>query len=261
MAAGKKGATPQVVTENFPTCREDLMNVAIDLFAKRGFKGTSIRNIADALNVSVSNIYHYFGNKDGLWLAILEHSVKELPKQLAVAVRDAGDDPVARFRALLKAHLELSARHHRESQIFFIDQSMLSPEGMKVNRKIQKGVLDIYVKELNALKQAGKVHSDNIKILSFNVLALVNWYLRWYREDGPLPAEKVHQYIIDFAMCGVLGTPNHGTEDRGCPMSPGGNDATWPSPSTSIPAVPSPTDSSPTEATGAPSRRQRRLTT
>lgn len=188
----------------FLNSRDDLMNVAIDLFAKRGFKGTSMRNIADALGVSVSNIYHYFGNKEGLWLAILEHSVKDLPKRLAAAMSNDGD-PLHRFRILLQSHLELSARHQKESQIFFIDQSMLSPEGIKVNRKIQKGILDIYIKELTALKQAEIVKTDNIKILAFNVLALVNWHLRWYREDGALPAAEINQEIIDFALYGILG--------------------------------------------------------
>jgi len=206
-ARTKKVVPLELPSEELLTRRDDIMNVAIDLFAKRGFKGTSIRNIADALGVSVSNIYHYFGNKEGLWLAILEHSVKDLPKRLAAELRDAGDDPAERLRALLRAHLKLSALHHKESQIFFIDQSMLSPEGMKVNRKIQKGVLDIYVKELTDLKKAGKTDADNIKIMAFNMLALVNWYLRWYRADGALPAEKVHQYIIDFALHGVLGPP------------------------------------------------------
>jgi len=193
---------------NETTCRDDLIAAAIRLFAERGFQGTSIRNIADELGLSVSNIYHYFGNKEGLWLAILEHSVKDLPRKLLEAVESAGDDPVERFRSLLAAHLKLSIQHQKESQIFFIDQSMLSPDGMKVNRTLQKNVFDIYVSELKNLRDAGKVAADNIKITALNVLALVNWHLRWYRKGGPVSAEAAHQYIVDFALGGVLARPD-----------------------------------------------------
>jgi len=204
---GGKVESEDRAPEEFVTCREDLLAVAIDLFAERGFKGTSMRNVADALGVSVSNIYHYFGSKEGLWLAILEHSVKDLPRRLAAAANEGGDDPIQRFRALLTEHLKLSIRHLKESQIFFIDQSMLSPEGMRVNRKIQKAVLDIYVREIGALNSSAQSKND-IKILAFNVLGLINWHLRWYREGGPLPADMVRQRIIDFAMQGVLCSPD-----------------------------------------------------
>ena len=45
--------------------KEKVLQVAIKLFSAKGFKGTSIRDIAQAMNMSISNIYHYFGNKEG----------------------------------------------------------------------------------------------------------------------------------------------------------------------------------------------------
>ena len=50
--------------------KERMIEVAIDLFSAKGYKGTSIRDIARAMGVSISNICHYFDNKEGLWLAI-----------------------------------------------------------------------------------------------------------------------------------------------------------------------------------------------
>ena len=50
--------------------KDRIIDVAVDLFSKRGFKGTSIRDIASAAEISIPNIYHYFGNKEGLLLAI-----------------------------------------------------------------------------------------------------------------------------------------------------------------------------------------------
>ena len=52
---------------------QKIVDVAINLFASKGFKGTSIRDIANAADTTVSNIYYYFGNKEGLLFAILKH--------------------------------------------------------------------------------------------------------------------------------------------------------------------------------------------
>lgn len=176
------------------------------MFSERGYKGTSIRDIANALGVSVSNIYHYFENKEAMWLAILEYSVTGMPEKLAAAAR-LELSPLESFKALVKAHLAMSAFHQMESRIFLIDQDRLSPAGMARNRDIQQRILDVYVDALEGLRAAGYVHTEHIKILAFNVLGVINWYLRWYRADGPLPPDRVYEEIAQFVLFGAAGCP------------------------------------------------------
>jgi len=47
-----------------------ILQAAEKLFAKKGFSGTSINDIADKININKSLIYHYFGSKQGLWKAV-----------------------------------------------------------------------------------------------------------------------------------------------------------------------------------------------
>lgn len=89
--------------------RDELLEIAIDLFAEKGYVGTSIRDIAKAIDRSVSNVYHYFENKEELWLAILEYSVQGLPEKLR-AVAHGDGEPLDRFKNLIKVHLEESTK-------------------------------------------------------------------------------------------------------------------------------------------------------
>lgn len=186
--------------------REELLQTAVDLFAARGFKGTSIRDIAKTLGVSVSVIYHYFGNKEGLWSAILDYSVKGLPARLEAALAGGGH-ALERFRRVLRAHLAASAHYQKESKIFLIDYDRMSAAGDQASKAIQKRVLDVYVGILEEMQAEGLVKSVQTKILAFNVLGVVNWYLRWYRPDGPLAPEEVYEEIVAFVLYGVIGTP------------------------------------------------------
>lgn len=188
--------------------REVLLQTALELFSERGFNGTSIRDIANALGVSVSNIYHYFGNKEGLWLEIMDYSVKTLPGRLENALAGI-DGPLDRMRALVLAHLKVSASHQRELRMIFVEQDPLGTAagGSTVNRDVQRKVLDIYIRELEGLKAAGLLRTGRVKILAFNILAVINWQLRWFRADGPLAAEAVHAEILDFILNGMCGRP------------------------------------------------------
>lgn len=186
--------------------RDELLEVAIDLFAERGFVGTSIRDIAKAVGRSVSNVYHYFDSKEALWLAILEYSVKGLPETLRSVAHGDGA-PLERFKRLLRVHLQASTRHQRESKIFMIDEERLSTLGKEVNRRIQKEILDIYVEQMRILQSHGLLRTRHVKILAFNILGTINWYLRWYDPAGDLKEDEVHDEIIDFVLHGICGQP------------------------------------------------------
>ncbi|MCK5096572.1 MAG: TetR/AcrR family transcriptional regulator [Desulfobacteraceae bacterium] len=184
--------------------KEKLVQVAIELFSTRGFKGTSIRDIANAMGMSISNIYHYFGNKEGLLLAVLEHSSKSLVEKLG-EISQLDLDPLEHFKLLVKTHIQLSENYKKEIKIFFLDEEHLSPEGTKINNQTQHDILQIHCKALNELKQAGLLRSKSTTIAAFNILGIINWQLRWYRTNGSLSLEQVSGEIVSFILHGILG--------------------------------------------------------
>ena len=184
--------------------KEELLEVAIDLFSEKGYVGTSIRDIAQAVGRSVSNVYHHFKNKEDLWLAILEYSVQGLPDKLREVAYGEGD-PLNNFERLIKVHLEASAQHRRESKIFFIDEERLSPRGKEINRRIQKEILDIYLEQLRILQSHGLIKTQNIKILAFNILGVVNWYLRWHDPQRGMDESEIYDEMVAFILHGALG--------------------------------------------------------
>lgn len=184
--------------------KQKLLHISIELFSRKGFNGTSTRDIANAMSMSISNIYHYFGSKEGLLLAILEKTAQKLLSELHKANRP-DPDPVEGFRHLLSTHLHLYEKFSKETKIFFLDEEHLTEEGDKINRGIQEEILEIYRSNLRALQNAGYLQGRSITILAFNVLGIINWHLKWFRPDGPMSLEQVSDEIISFILNGALG--------------------------------------------------------
>jgi TetR/AcrR family transcriptional regulator, cholesterol catabolism regulator len=182
--------------------KQDLLEAASRLFEQKGYKGTSIRDIAKATDTSISNIYHHFGSKEGVWKTIHETSVMDLPTRLRNAMA-AETDPLLRFKSLLKAHLEVASEYRRESRIFFLDHYPNDLTRNQINVELQKSILGIYVDELTNLRRHGVVKTRHIKIMALNILGVLNWVLRWYRLDGKLKPKKVHEEIINFIVGGI----------------------------------------------------------
>lgn len=184
--------------------KERLLDVATDLFSARGYRGTSIRDIACAMDMSISNIYHYFGNKDGLLLAILQRSSEKVVNTLR-EVSSKELEPLDKLKLLLISHIHLCAEHGKSARVFFLNEEHLSAEGVEINQRIQRDVLEIYMKTLRSLEKIGIVRCRDLKVLAFNILGVINWQLRWYRPGGRLGLDEVADEMISFVIYGITG--------------------------------------------------------
>jgi AcrR family transcriptional regulator len=70
-----------------PERREQLIGVARDLFAERGYEATSIEEIAERAGVSKPVVYEHFGNKEALYTIIADREVRTLVDRIKAALR------------------------------------------------------------------------------------------------------------------------------------------------------------------------------
>jgi AcrR family transcriptional regulator len=93
--------------------RADLLAVATEVFAESGFSGARVDEIAERTRTTKRMIYYYFGGKEGLYMAVLEHAyrgIREAEQRLQVD----HVDPVVAMRKLA----ELTFDHHLDHQAF-----------------------------------------------------------------------------------------------------------------------------------------------
>lgn len=100
-ASGAKPARSRGTKRNAAVTRQRILDVAMAEFAEHGYSGSRIDRISSTADVNVGMIYHYFGNKDDLYLAALEASYKVIrDREKTLDVNDA--DPVAAMRQLIE---------------------------------------------------------------------------------------------------------------------------------------------------------------
>jgi AcrR family transcriptional regulator len=86
--------------------RDRLARAAVELFDKKGYAATSVREIVAAAGVTKPALYYHFGSKEGLFLAIMQRAVQELTARLAASGRGSGTVR-DRVRALARGLHEL----------------------------------------------------------------------------------------------------------------------------------------------------------
>ncbi|MFI0350301.1 TetR/AcrR family transcriptional regulator [Actinomadura sp. 9N407] len=111
-AAGVKRPSPREVRrqQRIELSREQMLETAEELFAERGYYGTSLKDVAERCEFSVGSIYSFFDSKDALYLAVLMRrgsGQRAEMDRLAAAGTPAGE----RLAAMVKAELELRRKY------------------------------------------------------------------------------------------------------------------------------------------------------
>src|SRR5689334_11787752 len=103
---------PRTATQNLEiraNTRAKLVNAALELFAMRGYAGTSVDAIAEAAGVSAGLLYHHFDSKAAVLNAIFEQSLADVQATFSAADRET--NPRQRLPALLRSGAAIVPRH------------------------------------------------------------------------------------------------------------------------------------------------------
>ncbi len=115
--ANKRNGGPDVGSTVLPTdAYEDwrvyheqdlprVLGAALDVFAEKGYHGTTTRQLADRSGLSVPGIYHHYKSKQDILLDLMMVIVDELIERSRFAVAEADDDPRSQFDALVSSML------------------------------------------------------------------------------------------------------------------------------------------------------------
>jgi len=86
--------------------KDQIVRTAMQLFARQGYAGTSMREIAEATSVTKASLYYHFPDKETLYRRAMTDTMEMLCQRMAEAAEGI-EDPVDRVRALVHRHLEL----------------------------------------------------------------------------------------------------------------------------------------------------------
>jgi len=166
--------------------RDAITDAARAFFAERGYHGTSVRDLARHAGLSLSALYYWHPSKQHLLAALVEESTQDYFERCDRALHDAGDDPAARLRALVRATVEYRVRRRVESNIVATEWRNLSPENRERLDGLRQAATGLW-SDLIADGVAGGVfrcaHPEDARR---SVIAACNAVAQWYDPDGEI---------------------------------------------------------------------------
>jgi len=178
--------------------REELNRIAARLFAERGYQGTSLADLADALGVQKPSLYHHIASKeDLLW---------EVARDGAAAFHAALDGvPVElpateRIRLALRAHLGVVAEQLDIATVFVREWRFLAGERREAflaeRRRYEERVRDLFREGV----EGSELRTDlDVATAALLFLSAANWAYTWLRPGGDTGAlsDRLYAVLLD----------------------------------------------------------------
>ncbi len=193
-----------MTTSTYELNRERVVAVAADLFARHGYHGTGIAELAKAVGLGRGALYHYIGSKEALLYAISRTQVDRMNAQ-AEAVLRAGLPPEELLREMARGLLRNIADHRSEWAVFFRDYSALSGERRDHVIAARERYEGYWRQALDRGVEAG-VLRPTPALLVKGILGMLNYTYLWFEPGGALTPEELADEYVDTLLRGIRGT-------------------------------------------------------
>ncbi len=199
--------TPPPATRPTPppaTRRDELLELAAAMFAERGLRATTVRDIADSAGILSGSLYHHFSSKEEMVDEVLRTFLTWLFDRYQHIV-DTEPNPLARLKGLFMASFDAIEHRHAEVVIYQDEAKRLSSQPRfsyveELNQRHRAMWLDV----LNEGIAQGYFQPGMDVDLVYRFIRDTTWVsVRWYQPGGPLTAEQVGKQYLAIVLGGI----------------------------------------------------------
>ena len=99
-----------------------IIEAAEQLFADKGFDGTSVRNIAEEAGINIAMISYYFGSKEKLMEALFEHRTGHIRLKVESLLKDDSHTPLEKMNVLIDEYIDRVMKKQQFYKIMICEQ-------------------------------------------------------------------------------------------------------------------------------------------
>jgi TetR/AcrR family transcriptional regulator len=183
--------------------RAELFAAAVAVFAERGYRATSMRELAQAVGLSKSALYHYVRSKEELLVALYEDVLAQRLEEQA-AVRSSGLPADEALRRILVDRFVHACANRQLLRVFFEEEAELPSELMATVRERRKLNEDVVVGVIEQGVAEGVFAVPISPRLAARAMAgAVNFVHKWFDPTGPRTAEDLADDFATYLLAGL----------------------------------------------------------
>lgn len=190
-----------------PETRERILSAAADVFAAKGFRGSSVDDIVARSDTSKGSFYNFFPSKEAIFLALIERVGVALLERVEGDVERASG-ALGRVDAALAAALDALAQHRALARILVIEAPALGHGSDRRLFELHRLVAGFIARRLDDAVRDGSIGAIDSEIAAYAWLGAINEVvLRWLHTGEPEPLTAAVPTLRTLLLRSIGATP------------------------------------------------------
>jgi AcrR family transcriptional regulator len=181
--------------------REEIVAHAARLYAKSGFLGTSVSDLAEACALSKSAIYHYYPSKEDILFDVMHSHVLALD-EAARRITALNRPPEQALRELTQAFMKLYVGAADRHKVLLNELENLPKARRELVVSLQRDLIAMVEKLLVAIAPRLKKSGEGFAATML-YFGAINWTHTWFDAKGAVSAVRLADMAVDLALGGI----------------------------------------------------------
>lgn len=163
-----------------------IIQVTTRLMGQDGYHAISIQMIADAVGVTKGTIFHYFKNKEGILLAILDEIMPIALEKLTAVVENKNLMGLEKLESAVKLDLELVTKKNNFLKLIISESRHLGKKNRRIYQQYQRKYVDLTEEIVKQIQSENRNYFKemNSRIVAQAVLGMCFWATMWLGVAG-----------------------------------------------------------------------------
>jgi AcrR family transcriptional regulator len=188
-------------SRDFDVKKVAILDAAARLFRDRGYKGTSLNDLAKALNVTKPTIYYYFSSKDEILRSIKDHTHDEIIRML-LDVRASDRRGIDKIAEAMRRYVHILASDYGRVVVLVHDRVLKKKSRAAMQdrtEEIDSHLFAIY----DQAAAEGDIRTVERHVMHYTLFGALNWSPNWYNPEGKISPEKLADLQVTLLVDGL----------------------------------------------------------
>lgn len=194
--------------------KEQILSTACWLFSRKGYHGTTIRDISDACGILSGSLYAHIRTKEDLLYEITNRGAESFLNSLRPII-EKDVSATEKLRQAVIAHIKVVEENLEAATVYFHEWKGLSKERFDEIQAKRDQYEKMWANIVSQGIKEGEFRQVDEKFVRLLLLSVGNWIYQWYRPEGELPPEKIADRFMDLLLFGLANRKQGGMKGDG----------------------------------------------
>jgi TetR/AcrR family transcriptional regulator, cholesterol catabolism regulator len=183
--------------------KKEVNEVIRDTFAEKGFHATSMRDIAEKLNMNKASLYYYIKSKERALYTIIDEEMDEALSSIE-NLMNQGISPEERLSQILEYYTRRFVTDKNRLILLINEFGALDDKHQQSLIKKQRKLLSMFVSIIEELKANGKLKDLHTMVVIFSFFGMAHYTVKWFDRGGSVTIDDLAMMFKEILTKGIF---------------------------------------------------------